>query len=186
MEIYKPYELLNKEVYDKNGYSIGIIDKIWNSWNQFHPGPFFGVKLSQNIRDVYFRGTYKLVPIYGYYIEKVNDYVKLNKTIDELNSYWNKTIRCGYSTCTTDDLLDKPVYDKNHSRVGVFFTSVDSVGPSNHYGIYIDPYLCDIWKTPKNTLMPIPTNYITYIDDTITLDKTIEELKKYWKEHFNL
>ena len=46
MRIEKPYELLHKEVYDKNGHSIGLIDKVWNSWNELNPGPFFGVKIN--------------------------------------------------------------------------------------------------------------------------------------------
>ena len=185
MRIEKPYELLHKEVYDKNGHSIGVIDKVWNSWNELNPGPFFGVKINQAIKNKYFRGTDKLVSIYGYNISKVEDCIVLNKSIDELYCYWNKIIRCGHTACTTDELLEKPVYDKNHSRIGTFFSSVESYGPSKHYGIYLDPYLSKMWKKPHNTLMPVPTNYILYVNDTITLDKTIEELKKYWKEQFD-
>ncbi len=185
MKIDKPYELLHKEVYDKNGYAIGLIDKIWDSWNIDYPGFFFGIRTNQVIRKRCFRGTFKLVPILERHIDNLSGHVTLCKTIDELYRFWNKTINCGLKTCTTGDLLDKPVYDKNYSRVGIFFTSVESDGPSNHCGICVDPYLCDIWKTPPNRLMPIPTNYITDVQDVIIINKTIYELKKYWTEHFD-
>jgi len=186
MNINNPYELVKKEVYDKNGYAIGIIDKVWNSWNQVYPGYFFGIRPNQNARDTCFRGTYRLIPIYGDYISEVSEHVTLYKTMDELYRYWNKTVRCGYTTCPTDELLDKPVYDKNYSRVGTFLALTESDAPSMNYGVLIDPYLCETWKVPQNTLMPIPTNYITDVKDTIYLDKTLDELKEYWRQHFNL
>ena len=185
MKIIKPYELVQKEVFDKNGNAIGTIDKVWNSWNQNWPGCFFGLRPNEHARDRWFRGTYRLIPIYSDHIGEVSEHVTLCETMDELHRFWNKTVQCGSTACPTDDLLDKPVYDKNHSRVGTFFASVESDGPSRNYGVLIDPYLCDTWKAPHNTLMPIPTNYITNVKDTITLDKTLDELKKYWKEHFD-
>ena len=185
MRIAKPYGLLEKEVYDRDGKAIGIIDKVWNSWNELNPGPFFGVKLNQIVKSTYFRGTNKLITIYGNNISQIDNHVKISKSIDELYCNWNKIIHCGFSICTTDELLEKPVYDKNNSRLGTFFSSVENYGPSKHLGIYIDPYLSEKWKTPQNTLMPIPSNIISYVEETITLDKTIEDLKIYWKEHFN-
>jgi len=185
MKIGKIKKIVGKEVFDVNGNAIGRIDKMWNSWNQKHPGPFFGIRTYQNVRDAWFRGTLKLIPIYSDYIRDVNKYVILNKTMDELRRFWNNTVQCGPTNCPTDELLNKPVYDKNHSRVGTFFASVESNGLSKKYGILIDPYLYDTWKAPHNTLMPIPTNYITHVKDTITLDKTLDELKKYWKRYFN-
>jgi hypothetical protein len=83
-------------------------------------------------------------------------------------------------------LLDKSVYDKNHSRVGFFYSLIGNSKKSRKYGILVDPYLRDIWKAPKNTLMPIPSSFIINITDTINLDKTLDELKIYWTKHFNL
>lgn len=185
MNISNPYDLVKKEVYDKNGNAIGIIDKVWNSWNQVYPGYFFGIRPNQNARNTCFRGTYRLIPIYCDHISEVSEHVTLYQTMDELYRYWNKTVRCGYTTCPTDELLDKPVYDKNYSRIGTFLVSTDSDAPSSNYGVIIDPYLCETWKVPQNTLMPIPTNYITDVKDTIWLDKTLDELKEYWRQHFN-
>jgi hypothetical protein len=185
MKIIKPYELVKKEVFDKNGNAIGIIDKIWNSWNQEYPGYFFGIRPNQNARDKCFRGTYKLIPIYSDYICEVNNHVTLCKTMDELYRFWNNTVQCDSTTYPTDELLDKPVYDKKYSRVGTFFTLIESDTPSKNYGVLIDPYLCETWKVPYNTLMPIPSNFIINVKDTITLDKTINELKEYWKQHYN-
>ena len=185
MKIGKIKNIVGKEVFDKNGNAIGTIDKIWNSWNQEYPGPFFGIRPNQNARDRCFRGTYKLIPIYSDHISEVSEYVTLYKTMDELYRFWNTTIQCGSTTCPIDDLLDKPVYDKNYSRVGTFFASIESDAPSRTYGVLIDSYLCDTWKAPRNTLMPIPTNYITNVKDTVCLDKTLDELKEYWKQHFN-
>ena len=185
MKVIKPYELVQKKVFDKNGNAIGTIDKIWNSWNQEYPGPFFGIRPNQNARDTFFRGTHKLIPISSDYIRDVGEHVTLNKTMDELYRFWSKTVQCGPKTCPTDELVEMPVYDKNHSRVGTFLSWVESGGTYQNYGCFLDPYLCDTWKTPQNTLMPIPTNYITEVKDTITLDKTLDELKEYWKQHYN-
>ena len=185
MKIEKPKKIVGKEVFDANGNTIGRIDKVWNSWNQKHPSSFFGMRPNQNARDTCFRGTYRLIPIYNDYIKDVGEYVILNKTMDELYRFWNKTVQCGPTACPTDELLEKPVYDKNHSRVGTFFALIESDGPSRNYGVLVDPYLCETWKAPHNTLMPIPTNYVTDVKDTIRLDKTLDELKEYWKQHFN-
>ena len=184
MKIEKPEKMVGKEVYDANGKTIGRIDKVWKSGYQKHPGCFFGIRPNQNTRNTYFRGTHKLIPIYSDYIRDVDQYITLNKTMDELYHFWSKTVQCGPTTCPTDELVEIPVYDKNHSRVGTFLNWVESAGPSRIHAVLIDPYLCDTWKTPQNTLMPIPTNYITDVKDTITLDKTLDELKEYWKQHY--
>ena len=183
MKITNPHELVGKEVVDQKGTPVGWIDKTWNSWDQDFPGWFFGIKPNENTRDTYFHGTYKLFPIYCDYIREVREHVMLNKTMDELCRYWIKTVPCGNTTCPTDELIEKPVFDKNYSRVGTFFSWVESGGTYQNYGCLVDPYLCEYWKIPYNTLMPIPTNYITNVKDTITLDKTLDELKEYWKQH---
>ena len=183
MKIEKPYELIGKEVFDANGNNIGWIDKTWNSWNEDYPGYFFGVKTNENIRDTYFRGTYKLVPIYSDYIQEVGEHITLNKTTDELCHYWNKTIPCGPTTCPIEDLVEMPVFDKHQSRVGTFCSFVESDGTFRNFGLWLDPYLCETWNVPYNTTLPIETNYITHVKDTINLDKTIDELKNYWHQH---
>ena len=185
MKIGKIKNIVGKEVFDVNGNTIGRIDKMWNSWNQEHPGSFFGIRPYEHARDTWFRGTYKLIPIYSNYIRDVSKYVILNKTMDDLCRSWNKTVQCGTAIYPTDELIDKPVYDKNHSRLGTSLALVESDGLSRNYGVLIDPYLCDIWKAPHNTLLPIPTKYITNVKDTITLDKTLDEIKKYWNKHLN-
>lgn len=185
MKIENPTELVGKEVVDPNGKSIGWIDKKWNSWNQEYPGWFFGIKTNENTRHTFFRGTYKLFPIYSDYIRDVGEHVTLNKTMDELSRYWNQTVPCGQTTYPTDQLVEMPVFDKNHSRVGTFFTFVLGEGPSQQYGVLLDPYICETWNIPYNILMPLPTNYINYVKDTATLDKTLEELRVYWQKHFN-
>lgn len=183
MKINNPYELVGKEVVDLNGNPVGWIDKKWNSWNQDYPGYFFGIKPNENTRDKFFRGTHKLLPIYNDYIQEVKEYVTLNKTMDELSRFWNKTVPCGSTVYPTDQLVEMPVYDKNHSRVGTFYTFIVSEGSSYKYGCLVDPYLCETWNVPNNTLMPVPTDYIYYVKDTVRLDKTLEELKEYWKQH---
>jgi sporulation protein YlmC with PRC-barrel domain len=185
MKVSNPCELVEKEVLDANGNTIGRIDKMWNSWNQKHPGSFFGIRPYEHARDSWFRGTYKLIPIYSGYIKDVGKYIILNKTIDELCCSWNKTVQCGTAIYPVDELLDKPVYDKNHSRLGNTLALVESDGLSRNYGVLIDPYLCDIWKVPYNTLLPISTKYITCVKDTIKLVKTLDEIKKYWEKYLN-
>jgi hypothetical protein len=184
MKISNPHDLVGKEVFDQNGTPVGWIDKTWNSWNQDYPGWFFGIKPNEHTRNTYFRGTYKLYPIYSDYIRETGEHITLNKTIDDLHQYWTKTVPCGTTTYPTDQLVEMPVYDKNHSRVGTFFSWVESGGTYQSYGCLPDPYLHETWKIPYNTLMPIPTNYITYVQDTITIDKTLDELKEYWKQYY--
>jgi len=183
MKLNNTNELIGKEVCDANGNSIGKIDKIWTSWDQEYPGHFFGINPNDDARNTHFRGTNKLIPIYSDYIRDVTDHITLNKTIEELGRFWNKTVPCGQGNYPTDKMVDMPIYDKNHSRVGTFFAWVESDGTYKNYGVFVDPYVCDTFKVPYNILMPIPTNYITDIKDTICLDKTLDELKEYWNSH---
>jgi hypothetical protein len=185
MKIDNANELVGKEVVDTYGNTIGSIDKMWNSWNNEYPGYFFGIKPNEDTRYKFFRGTNKLIPIYSDYIKKWDDRVTLNKTMDDLCHYWNKTVQCGTTTCPTDELVEKPVYDKYHSRVGTFYTWVEIDGTYKNYGLWLDPYLCQIWNFPYNTLLPIPPNYFHYIKDTVLLDKTLNELRDYWKNDYH-
>jgi hypothetical protein len=38
---------------------------------------------------------------------------------------------------------------------------------------------------PYNTMMPMPTNFIQDVNDTITLDKTLDELRNYWQQNWS-
>ena len=182
MKVNNPHELVGKEVVDVNGNTVGTIDKTWNSWNQDYPGYFFGIKTYDNTRDTWFRGTCKLIPIYSDYIKHTDDRVYLNKTTEELGRFWNKAVHFGTTTCPTDELVEKPVYDRNHSKVGTFYTWTESDGTYKNYGVLLDPYLCDTWKMPYNTLWPIPPNFLATVTDTILLDKTLDELKGFWDQ----
>jgi sporulation protein YlmC with PRC-barrel domain len=185
MKVQNPQELVGKEVFDTNGNTVGRVDKYWKSWNDEYPGYFFGIRPNENTKDTWFRGTNKLVPIYSDYIKDCGDQITLNKTTEQLGRFWNKAVPCGNTTCPTDQLVDKPIYDKNHSRVGTFYGWVESDGTYKHYGMFVDPYICDTWHMPYNTMMPMPTNFIQEVKDTITLDKTLDELRDYWKNQFN-
>jgi sporulation protein YlmC with PRC-barrel domain len=185
VKIQNPHELIGKIVKDTQGRNIGIIDKTWKSWNYESPGFFFGIRPHQDTRDIYFRGTHKLVPIYSDYIQNIENQVTLNKTMDQLSQFWNKVVTYGTKNCPTDELLERPIYDRNHSRVGTFTTWVETEGNYQQYGCFLDPYLYETWNFPQNTLMPIPTDYINDIDDTIILTKTIDELRAYWQQYFN-
>lgn len=186
MKVYNAHEYIGKEVYDANGTAVGVIDKVWNSWNAEYPGYFFGIRPNDNARDTWFRGTYKLVPIYNDYIRDTNnDHVTLNKTVEELGKFWNKAVPCGTTTCPTDEMIEKAIYDKNHSRVGTFFAWVENDGTYRNYGCFVDPYLAEKWHVPTNMMMPLPTNYVFKVTDTVTLDRTIDELRDYWKQNGN-
>ena len=184
MKIEKPESIVGKEVFDANGKLFGFVDKMWNSWNKKHPGIFFGVVPNRFIKDACFRGTQKLIPIYSDLIRDVGDSITLNKTIDEIYHFWNMTVNCGLISCPSDELLDVAVYDKDYSRVGTFYTTVDGKKGYKKYGILLDPYLCDLWNAPHNTLMPIPVKYISSLNETIRLTKTLDELKQYWELHY--
>ena len=183
MKINKPNELIGKEVHDLNGNTIGTIDKWWNSWDMEYPGYFFGIRPTENTKDTWFRGTNKIIPIYSDYIKDFSEYVTLNKTTEQLSKFWSKIVPCGTTTCPTDQLVDMAIFDKDHSRVGTFYGWVESDGTYKHYGCFVDPYLCETWKVPFNTLMPMPVDCITDVKDTITVDKTLQELKGYWQQH---
>lgn len=183
MKINNPQQLVGKEVCDVEGKKVGTVDKFWNSWDNEHPGYFFGVRPTENTSDTWFRGTHKLFPIYSDYIKDCMDCVTLNKTIEQIGKFWNRVVPMGSSTTPTDSLIDKPIYDKNFSRVGTFFVWVESDGTFKNYGCFVDPYLCETWKVPQNTLMPVPPNFFNYAKDTITLDRSLDELKEFWKQY---
>ena len=185
MIIHNPKELVRKEVIDKEGFSIGIIDKTWNSWNKDYPGYFFGIKPYQNARDTWFRGTTKLIPIYSDYISEYGQNVSLNKSCEELSYFWNKTVHLGINlSWPMDELIEMPVYDKHYCRIGTFFSWTEVDGTYRNYGVFLDPYLCEIWKFPYNVLLPLPPDYMTEVKDTICLNKTLDEMKSYWHQNY--
>jgi len=182
-KITNPHELVGKKVCDANGNTVGTIDKCWRSWNEDYPGWFFGIKLNDATRDTWFRGTNKLIPIYSDYIKEVTDHVVLNKTVEQLSRYWNRTAPLGERFHPIDELVDMPIYDKNNSRVGIFIGWVESEGMYKQYGCFVDPYLCDTWNLPPNTVMPLPPTYFDNARDAITLNKTLDELREYWQKN---
>ena len=184
MKIDNPKSLVGKEVHDTSGNIIGMIDKTWKSWNHEYPGWFFGIKPNENTRDTWFRGTTKLIPIYSDYIQEVSDHVHINKTLDELSHFWNKTIHSSPNTWwPIDKLFEMPVFDRNNCRVGTFWGWVEQQGTFKHCGVFVDPYLCETWNFPYNTLMPIPTDYVADVKDTVCLNMTLDELRSYWQQY---
>ena len=182
MKIWNSHELIGKEVFDAKGKPIGWVDKTWNSWNQDYPGYFFGIKMNDQTKKKYFRGVNKLFPVYNDLIQTVGNTVTLTKTMDELCMYWTKTIPCGQTTCPVEELIEMPVFDKYHSRVGTFTTYVETNGQINNLGILLDPYICETWQLPYNTTFPVEPWHITTTKNTITLDQALQELKEYWQK----
>ena len=181
MKICNSHELIGKEVFDANGRAVGWVDKTWNSWNNDYPGYFFGIKMNDYVRNTYFRGGNKLIPVYNDYIRNVDNTVTLTKTMDDLCRYWTRTIPCGPTTYPVDELIEKPVYDKFHSRVGTFTTDVECNGQINNFGVLLDPYICETCQLPYNTMFPVEPWHITTAKSTITLDQALNELKEYWQ-----
>ena len=182
MKIWNSHELIGKEVFDAKGKPIGWVDKTWNSWNQDYPGYFFGIKMNDQTKKKYFRGVNKLFPVYNDLIQTVDNTVTLTKTMDELCKYWTKTIPCGQTTCPVEELIEMPVFDKYHSRIGTFTTYVETNGQINNLGVLLDPYICETWQLPYNTTFPVEPWHITTTKNTITLDQALQELKEYWQK----
>ena len=174
-------EYIGKQVYDSNGILMGVIDKIWKRWNRNKKT--LGIKIYDNIKDTWFRGTTKLIPIYNDYIKDATGHIMLNRTVEQLSRYWNKTVQCCDATYPIDQLMDMPVYDRNHSRVGTFYGWVETDGTYKHYGCFVDPYLCDTWGIPHNAVMPLQPAMVYQVFDTITLDRTLDELREYWRQY---
>ena len=186
MKILNSHELIGKEVFDANGKAVGWVDKTWNSWNEDYPGYFFGIKMNDYVRNTYFRGGNKLIPVYNDYIRNVDNTVTLTKTMDDLCKYWTRTIPCGTTTYPVDELVEMPVYDKFHSRVGTFTCWVEeSNGQINNLGVLLDPYICETWNLPNKTTYPIEPYHITHVQTTITLDQALNDLKDYWQQKRN-
>ena len=183
MKINNPKDMIGKQVTDFNGVTIGTVDKVWRSWNEEYPGWFFGVRPNEDVRDQWFRGTTKLIPIYNDYIKDATGHIMLNRTVEQLSRYWNKTVQCCDATYPIDQLMDMPVYDRNHSRVGTFYGWVETDGTYKHYGCFVDPYLCDTWGIPHNAVMPLQPAMVYQVFDTITLDRTLDELREYWRQY---
>jgi hypothetical protein len=183
MKISNPRELVGKQVFDCDGTLIGTIDKAWPSWDDSHLGWFFGIRLYENARDTWFRGTTKLVPIYNEYFKEIAANITLDKTLKQLAHLWNKAIPYDITTWPMNDLMERSIYDKNHSRIGICFGWEEKNGTYTHYGCFLDPFLYHQLNLPYNILLPLPPNYIHYVKDTITLNKTWNDLKKFWTRY---
>lgn len=70
--------------------------------------------------------------------------------------------------------------------MNVFFAWVENDGALKDGGCMIDPFLTESLNLSDNTMMPMPTTYIFAVKDTIVLDKTLDELKQYWKQSYNI
>jgi len=180
MRITKPDELIGKEVYDYQGTAVGVFDKYWRSWNKQDSRWFFGIRPYENVRDAWFRGTTKLIPIYSDYIKEIGETVTLKKVMTDLSNEWRKAISFGQTSWPTDDLMERGIYDKYGSRVGIFFAWAEENKKQAYYGCFVDPYLTEKWRYDYNTLMPLKTEYFYYVTDSITLNASIDDLKKYW------
>ncbi len=179
MQITRPEELIGKEVYDDQGSALGILDKYWKSWDRQQIEWFFGIRPYDNVRDAWFRGTTKLFPIHSSYIKDIGEVVTLKKGMDDLSHEWKKVVSFEHTSWPTDDLMERGIYDRCGSRVGVFFAWTEH--NNNHsYGCFIDPYLSEKWHYALNVILPIKTEYFYDVTDSITLNTTIDELKKFW------
>lgn len=170
---------IGKQVYDSNGILIGVVDKVWKRWNKNKKS--LGVKIHENIRDTMFRGTTKLIPIPEEILQKNTEVITLNKTVDYLSKLWIQTVI--HNLASNDEMIEKVVYDKNLSRIGVISSWIESKGELKQYECILDPYICDKYNLSYNILYPIPLEYLNYMRDTIMLNKTFNQLKKLWKHN---
>lgn len=182
MNITKPNELIGKQVYDDQGSAVGILDKYWNSWKKQH-GYVFGIRPFENIRDTWFRGTTKLIPFSTEDIKDTIGSITLKKTLNDLSIEWRKAISIGHISYAQDNLMEKGIYDSQGSRVGSFYAWSEKDNTNNYYGCFIDSYLSETWQYPYGTILPLRLEYLNYATDTITLHKTLEELKTYWDNY---
>ncbi len=184
MQIVKPDELIGKEVYDDQGTAVGVLDKYWTSWNQQEIGWFFGIRSYENVRDAWFRGTMKLFPIHSGYIKKIGETVTLKRRMDELSQEWKRVISFKQTSWPTDYLMERGIYDKEGSRVGIFFAWA-KYNNTYQYGCFIDPYLLEKWHYAFNIILPLKVDYFYHIANSITLNTTIEDLKKVWDSYLS-
>ena len=182
MQITKPCELVGKEIYDNQGTLMGRVDKCWSSWNDRKPGWFFGIRTYENVRDTYFRGTEKLIPIESSYIKEVKDVIYLDTVVDELSQYWKDVVNINGYSWPIDWLMEQGIYDKKGSRIGSFFGWVKTKKNYQYYGCLIDPYLSEKENYGKQQLLPIKPAYLAYCSDSVRLNVTLDELKQYWKK----
>ncbi|MFO8077372.1 MAG: hypothetical protein R6U21_01835 [Thermoplasmatota archaeon] len=182
MQITKPFELVGKEIYDKQGLIIGRVDKYWSSWNKNNPGWFFGIRPYENVRDTWFRGTEKLIPIASSYIKDVGEVIYLDTIIDELSSYWKDVVNIKGYSWPLDWLMEQGIYDKTGSRIGTLFGWVKSENAYQYYGCLIDPYLSEVKKYAAQSVFPIKPGFIDHFSDSVRLNVSLDELKKYWNK----
>lgn len=181
MEIRKPEEIKGKTVYDKNNNKVGNIDETWHGWKNFTG--FFTVTPDSATRENYFPESTKPLPIHNQHISNITENVTLNKTIDELSRFWNSEIRCGSTTCKPWDVMDKPVYDRNDTKLGTLDICVEESGKCSTFGLRPDPSITtdlDLGM-PTMGLLPLEPSHVSNVTDTITLNKTRDELINYWR-----
>lgn len=181
MKITKPIELIGKEIYDKQGKIIGQVDKYWSSWNKTNPGWFFGIRAYENVRDTWFRGTEKLIPIASSHIKEVGDVIYLDTVIDELSRYWKDVVNIKGYSWPLDWMMEKGIYDKAGSRIGTMVGWVKSKKAYEYYGCLIDPYLSEKEKYTTQSVFPIKPGFIDHFSDSVRLNVTFDELKQFWK-----
>lgn len=182
MNSAKPFNLVGKEIYDGKGTIIGRVDKYWSSWNKKNPGFFLGIRPYENVRDTWFRGTEKLIPITSSYIQKVDGVIYLDTIIDELSKYWKGVVTIKGYSWPLDWLMEQGIYDKKGSRIGTLFGWVKNKKTYQYYGCLIDPYLSEKEKYGAQSVLPIKPDFIDHFSDSVRLNVSLDELKQYWKK----
>jgi len=179
MEIRNPEEIKGKIVYDRNNNKLGTVEEAWHGWKNFTG--FFTVRPDSTVRGDYFHGSDKPLPLHNNHISNITENITLNKTIEELSRFWNLEIRCGPRTCRPWDVMDKPVCDRNGTKLGVLCTCVEEAGRCSAFGMRPDPSITTELGISTTALLPVEPSYVSNVTDTITLNKTRDELIDYWR-----
>jgi len=181
MENLEPEGVKGKIVYDRNNVEIGAVDQYWIGWEEI--GYVFGVKLKPKIATKYVKSSTKLMPVHYEDIANVAENVNLNKTIDELSAFWNQNVIAGENTYPAIEFWQKPVCDSENTKIGTIYASVRTTPKMlKLFGLCLEPEISEKYAKGTTNLMPINTEHILRMEETVFLNKTVAEISRYWRE----
>ncbi len=172
-------DLIGREVYDPTGVLIGVVDKIWKIKDG---SECIGVRGYENIRDTWFRGTTKLIPITLDKIKDAGDSIIVKDRLEELSKKWRRVAPCGETNWPIDDLIERVICDKDNRRIGILLGWLEDKNGLKQYSCLLDPFICEEFDLPFDTLHPIPIKSLQLIRDTIKLNETLDNLINTWRK----
>jgi sporulation protein YlmC with PRC-barrel domain len=180
---FKPEELMEKTVFDKNQLKLGVVHGIEQP-PSVKPNYVLKMGLYPEVIEEYGGRFSSIVPVPTNEISTLEDTIVLGKSIEELSGAWSNTTTIGNETYMLEELTEKPVFDRNYIKLGTIreFTRDPVTKSYNTFKVELDPIITEKYVKDVPSIVPVDIYNISWVKDTVILNKSVQELGRFWHE----